>query len=158
MTRASPATLTVTASLSAMSACAVPWPDTMDTWEAGSPDRAPSDTENLSVGSGTRSLVTGMAMVCVVLSGDPAGKVTVPPGATKSLAVAVPGDALQVTVRGLAIPRLSVTVNTAFSPSSTSPGGPLMATTARSLSFNVKYTGSTHSVGAVFARLMTHVG
>ena len=96
---------------------------------------APRVTENRSVASGTRSSVIGMVMVCVALSGDPAGKVTVPEEPTKSPADdAVPAVALHATVRGLVMPRLSDTVNTASSPSSTSPGGPVMATTARSLS------------------------
>ena len=146
--RSSPDTLTVTASLSAMTALAVPRP-AMDTCGAALPLAPARRTENLSAASGARSSTTGTEMVVVALSGDPAGKVTAPPRATKSLfnSAVPPAVVPQLTERGTVIPRLSVTVNTAFSPSSTSPGGPVMETTARSLSDRVRYTGSTRSHG-----------
>ena len=140
VTRASPVTLTVTGSLSAISALAVPRPSAMDICEAALPVTPPRIRENDSDVSGARSSITGTLIGMVAFSDDPAGKVTVPPKATTSaLNEAVPpGDVPQITDRGAAIPRLSVTVNTASWPSSTVPGGPLMETTPRSLSVRVR--------------------
>ena len=128
-----------------MVALAVLWVRSTETWEAALPLVPARSTEKLSSLSGARSSTTGTAMVVVALSGDPAGKETAPPRATKSSFndAVPPGVVPQSTRRGTVIPRLRVTVNTAFSPSSTSPGGPVMETTARSSSSRVTYTGST---------------
>ena len=73
---------------------------------------------------------------------DPPGKVTVPDERAKSSSDAVPVEALQATVAESAITRPdSFTVNSASSPSSTGPFGPLTDSQAKSLSLSVRYTG-----------------
>ena len=91
------------------------------------------------------SSVMGMLMVCVAPAAEPAANVTVPDVAPKSAAtaVSVASGADHATVVSLAMALLSVTVNTALSPSATSPDGPLMPTVAVSWSVRVIVSGET---------------
>ena len=67
-------------SLSAIVTIALPLVGFTETWEARSPDTAPSATVKLSASSESKSWLVGITMVCVAPAGESAGKVMTAPG------------------------------------------------------------------------------